>query len=330
MANMGRALMSGLVQGFGKYANMQYDEKQKAEKAERDQELAKLQQQLKEADAKFREGLKTPQYQTYEATGADGKTVKRTIKSSYDPKNGAMEETVGESVVAPKEPRAETDREFYQRDPEGYAKYKASGQRPLMGGAGGGETLGFEGYEAMSPERQSLYDRWKGRATRKDQEAADRKWLATEEQKAVSDFDSTASDFTARQSLLGAFGIDPKDPKARDKYAKAYRADLEARFNPGEAPPLMSDADAPSSFPKFQGQDFAPKADIFSSSSSQTPQSKPVGADKAAAKSKAGDNPPEVQALIAQAEKAIQGGADAEKVKARLNDMLKSKGYSLK
>ena len=40
--------------------------------------------------------------------------------------------------------------------------------------------------------------------------------------------------------------------------------------------------------------------------------------------------PPDVQALIAQAEQAIQKGADAAKVKARLNEMLKAKGYSIK
>jgi len=121
----------------------------------------------------------------------------------------------------------------------------------------------------MDPERRALYDRWKGRATSKDQEAADRKWLATEEQKAISDFDSTASDRTARRNLLAGFGIDPESPDARKQYAKAYRADLESRFNPGEKSgpaPLLESARGPGqAFPPFSDE-FAPKTDIFSSS----------------------------------------------------------------
>ena len=121
----------------------------------------------------------------------------------------------------------------------------------------------------MDPERRALYDRWKGRATSKDQEAADRKWLATEEQKAISDFDSTASDRTSRKNLLSGFGIDPESPDARKQYAKAYRADLESRFNPGEKSeptPLMESAGGRGeAYPAF-GDEFAPKTDIFSSS----------------------------------------------------------------
>ena len=119
----------------------------------------------------------------------------------------------------------------------------------------------------MDPERRALYDRWKGRATSKDQEAADRKWLAAEEQKAIRDFDSTASDRTARRNLLAGFGIDPESPDARKQYAKAYRKDLESRFNPGEQPGAaqMESARGPGqAFPPFSDE-FAPKTDIFSS-----------------------------------------------------------------
>jgi hypothetical protein len=271
MASLGRALMAGLVAGGAKFADMKMDEKQKAADAERQQKLLDLQKQLMQESERFKASLKSPQYQTIEDTGPDGKTVKRTIRSSYDPESqGFVEKDVGSAVVPPKQERAESEAEFFARDPKGFAAYKASGRAPSGSGSGSGEEgFGFEDYESMDPERRSLYDRWKGRASVKDQEAADRKWLAQEEQKAVGDFDSTASDYTARNNLLGAFGIDPKDPKAREKYAKAYRTDLESRFNPGEKPepaPIMESARGPGqAYPKFGSDSFAPKTDIFAS-----------------------------------------------------------------
>lgn len=136
MASIGRALMGGLAQGFGAFANMKYNEKQKAEQAERDQELAKLTQQLKEETARFEASLKPAQYQTIEDTGEDGKTVKRTIRSSYDPETqGFVETEVGSAIVPPKQERAESDAEFFARDPKAFAEYNASKRRPLVGGS---------------------------------------------------------------------------------------------------------------------------------------------------------------------------------------------------
>lgn len=297
MANMGRALMSGLVQGFGKYANMQYDEKQKAEQAERDQELAKLQQQVKQADAEFQQGLKPAEYQTFEVQGEDGKTYKRTVKSSYDKDKGRVEETVGESVVEPKEKRAETAIEMYQRDPEAYADMQARARRPLMGSRDESPEKAPKASTLTSAEMDAMFG------------TVDRNGVTTVDPKAYRQF----LGYQARNSA--------NDPKFRDaKYAAQQWAN-QVGVDPEEELPGAFRVDTPS----MESASEKPSAPVAPS-----PQAKPVGADKAAAKSKAGDNPPEVQALIAQAEKAIQGGADAEKVKARLNDMLKSKGYSLK
>lgn len=340
MASIGRALMGGLAHGFGAFANMKYDEKQKAEQAERDQELAKLTQQLKEEAARFDASLNPAQYQTIEDTGPDGKTIKRTIKSRYDRDQGPIEEEVGSVTIDPKDDRVAVEREMalYDADPDKYRKFKLAGQRPLVSSGGSdSETFGFDEYETMAPERRALFDRWKGRASAKDQGAADRRWLAEETQKAVSDYDSTASDFTARQNLLGAFGISPDDPKARQKYRDAYKADLESQFPTGDEPetpkgkPLMeSIGGSERPYPKFDREPFSPKQDIFSEAGpSQGADAAPKPKD-AAAKDEKANVPPEIQTLMAQAEKAIKSGADPAQVKARLNDMLKAKGYSLK
>lgn len=265
--------MAGLVAGGAKYADMKLDEKQKAEQAERDKKLMELQQKVMEANARFKASLDPDKYQTIEDTDADGRTVKRTIRSGYDDaRGGKFSEEVGSAILP------EAVKNIDPNSPEGIrarlefeaGKERISPRRSAGGSSGtGGEALGFEDYETMDPERRDLYNQWKGRAARKDQEAADRKWLATEEQKAISDFDSTASDRTARKNLLAGFGIDPESPDARKQYAKAYRADLESRFNPGEKSeptPLMENAGGRGeAYPAF-GDEFAPKTDIFSSS----------------------------------------------------------------
>jgi hypothetical protein len=272
MASLGRALMAGLVAGGAKYADMKLDEKQKAEQAERDKKLMELQQKVMEANARFKASLDPDKYQTIEDTDADGRTVKRTIRSGYDDaRGGKFSEEVGSAILP------EAVKNIDPNSPEGIrarlefeaGKERISPRRSAGGSSGtGGEALGFEDYETMDPERRALYDRWKGRASSKDQEAADRKWLAAEEQKAIRDFDSTASDRTARRNLLAGFGIDPESPDARKQYAKAYRKDLESRFNPGEQPgaaPMESARGPGQAFPPFSDE-FAPKTDIFSSS----------------------------------------------------------------
>lgn len=321
MANMGRALMSGLVQGFGKYANMQYDEKQKAEEAERDQELAKLQQKLKQESQRFEQSLKPAQYQTYEVTGKDGATMKRTVKSSYDPKNGAMEETVGESVVEPKEKRAETAIEYAQRDPEGYAKMQAMERRPTVGDSG--EVSERERYrQDQLTSREELR-----------QKAINERLARAETNKRMREL-SGAIGASERADEAVRFGFDPKDKNLNDKLRTAILKENMGTYgiDAPEDRPLMESSGAPTSFPKFNGQDFAPKADIFASSSSPSPQAPTAPEKKPTDKPDKGAEkvPPEVQTLISQADKAIQGGADPDKVKARLNDMLKAKGYSLK
>ena len=265
--------MAGLVAGGAKYADMRMDEKQKAEQAERDKKLMELQQKVMEANARLKASLDPDKYQTIEDTDADGRTVKRTIRSGYDDaRGGKFSEEVGSAIlpeavknIDPNSPEGIRARLEFEAGKERISPSRSAGGK---GGPDSDTALGFEDYETMDPERRALYDRWKGRATSKDQEAADRKWLATEEQKAISDFDSTASDRTARRNLLAGFGIDPESPDARKQYAKAYRKDLESRFNPGEQPgaaPMESARGPGQAFPPFSDE-FAPKTDIFSSS----------------------------------------------------------------
>ena len=271
MANKWAAALMG---GLGAAANIQ-SQRQAAEQKKQDAiDLAEAARIAEERRAKYRATYAAPQYQTIKDTGPDGQMRERTIRSSYDPETqGFVETDVGSAILPQKDGRTafEVEAAYAEANPEKYAAMKAAGRAPRGGGAGSGggtEALGFEDYETMDPERRALYDRWKGRATSKDQEAADRKWLATEEQKAISDFDSTASDRTARKNLLSGFGIDPESPDARKQYAKAYRKDLESRFNPGEQPgaaPMESARGPGQAFPPFSDE-FAPKTDIFSSS----------------------------------------------------------------
>lgn len=129
--------MAGLVAGGAKYAGMKMDEKDKAAQAEREQELMKLQQKVMEANERFKASLKVPQYQTIKDTGPDGQTQERTIRSSYDPEAMGFTETeVGSAILPDKQGRAETDAEFFARDPVAFKEYKSAGRAP-RGSSGG-------------------------------------------------------------------------------------------------------------------------------------------------------------------------------------------------
>lgn len=140
MANLGRALMAGLVAGGAKYADMKLDEMQKAEQAERDKKLLELQQKVMEANERFKASLKAPEYQTVEDTDDQGRTTKRTIRSSYDPKvQGFTETEVGTAILPEKDGRTafEVEAAYAEANPEKYAAMKAAGRKPSGGGNGG-------------------------------------------------------------------------------------------------------------------------------------------------------------------------------------------------
>lgn len=263
MANMGQALLSGLVQGFDKYAGMKVDEKQKAEKAQRDQELAKLQQQLREAAARFEQGLKPAQYQTVEDTGPDGKTVKRTIKSRYDENKGPVEEIVGEAIIEPKDTRTNTERdlELYQRDPDAFSAMKRAGQRPLLGGGG---TRGDV------TERDRFLQEQLNERTKIQQEA-----ITSRSRQAA--LNSRMEDYSGREGSqlmkedAPNYGLDPNDKDLRKKMRAALRVDIFGGEDSDSPRPLMDSARGPEPTYPASGvqpaQDFAPKEDVFSTKS---------------------------------------------------------------
>jgi len=141
MASLGRALMAGLVAGGAKYADKKMDEKQKAEEAERNQKLMELQRKLQQEQARFEASLKAPQYQTFEDTDDQGRTIKRTIRSSYDADKGLIEEELGSAVVQPKDERSAIEHEYalYQKDPSGYAAMQQA-KKARSGGGGSSDA----------------------------------------------------------------------------------------------------------------------------------------------------------------------------------------------
>lgn len=141
MASLGRALMAGLVAGGAKYADKKMDEKQKAEEAERNQKLMELQRKLQQEQARFEASLKAPQYQTFEDTDDQGRTIKRTIRSSYDADKGLLEEELGSAVVQPKDERSAIEHEYalYQKDPSGYAAMQQA-KKARSGGGGSSDA----------------------------------------------------------------------------------------------------------------------------------------------------------------------------------------------
>ena len=224
--------MAGLVAGGAKYADMKMDEKQKAEDAQRQQKLMDLQRQLMQANAIFKTKLEPPKINTIEDTGPDGQTIKRTIRSTFDPESlGYTDEEIGKAVVPAKDDRSSIEREYElsKRDPKGYAAMKQAGRRPAGDGSGGAsDRVTFEEYSSWPQERKDAYDRYKGRAIKPDEDAKDRKWVTNQTAVAMRDFNKKPA--YEQEPLLKSAGIDPSDPDAAKKYRNSIRDDLKTQM----------------------------------------------------------------------------------------------------
>lgn len=231
MANLGRALMSGLVAGFGQYAGMKMDEKQKAEQAERDRKLAELQDKLMRQKAQFEASLKGDTFNTFEDTDAQGNTVKRTLRSGYDPEKGKYSEEVGSAVQTPKDTRSafEREAEFFKNDPSTYTAMKRAGQRPLMPSAGGeSDKVTAADYAAMTPEARAMYDRYKGRAEHTDEDARLKRIAVSQLNTRMRDFDKKEA--RDRKADYASFGIDPNSSDARKQLRDAMQSEIFGSF----------------------------------------------------------------------------------------------------
>ena len=260
MADFGLALLDGLGAGLNAYGNMQRNEAQKAEEAKNAEAAAKLTQKLKEASQRFEESLKPAQYQTVEDTGPDGKTVKRTIKSVYDPERGRIEEQVGSVAIEPKDTRTNTERdlELYQRDPDAFSAMKRAGQRPLLGGGG---TRGDV------TERDRFLQEQLNERTKIQQEA-----ITSRSRQAA--LNSRMEDYSGREGSqlmkedAPNYGLDPNDKDLRKKMRAALRVDIFGGEDSDSPRPLMDSARGPEPTYPASGvqpaQDFAPKEDVFS------------------------------------------------------------------
>lgn len=103
----------------------------KRQEDERDAEIKRLADLAKEDRARLRQ-LQGPatRYQT-KRNGPGGEMIEEVNEESYNPETEARESKVISSYTAPpKEKRAETDQEAFDRDPVAYAARKAAGRAP--------------------------------------------------------------------------------------------------------------------------------------------------------------------------------------------------------
>lgn len=231
MASLGRALMGGLVAGFGQYANNRMDEKQKAEQAEHEQKLLELQERLKQSQAKFEASLRPDTISTFEDTDEQGNTIKRTIRSGYDPVKGKYSEEVGSAAIPEKDTRSafEREAEFFKNDPSTYTAMKRAGQRPLMSSAAGqDDSVSAAEYAAMTPEARDMYDRYKGRAQKTDEDARLKRIAVSQVNARMKDFDKKEA--RDRKEDYAAFGVDPASKDARKQLRDAVSAEIFGSF----------------------------------------------------------------------------------------------------
>lgn len=221
------AFSTGLMGGLGdtlSFLGQRYlsdkDEKDKqaredakmAQQAGYNQQLELLKEKAAQAHAEFEKSIAPPSFQTYEATDDQGRTVKRTVKSTYDMgKHARNDEQVGEATV-PK-------------------------PAPLMHNVINGDTEYTQKYDPMTGETSTVGSpgrRWKadsGRDTAHDDAVAERQ-SATEENKnrrvaltatnaKMREFDNYGS--SDKERTFSGYGI---DPKAADAHAKLHAAIL--------------------------------------------------------------------------------------------------------
>ena len=222
---MNGAILDALAAGFQAYGGYKLDQNPRAQKKEEDTELARLAEIAAERKAKFAASLQPDRIDTFEDTGPDGTTIKRTMRSGYDPERGKYSEEVGSAKVAV------VPRNIDPNSPEGIeAKLRFEREKAKLNPAGGGrgssdkESISFEDYQAMAPEQREAYDRFKGRAIKPDEEGKDRKAVTTEINRVMRDFDKKEA--YEQKTVLEQAGIDPKLPDARDRYKMMKRDDF--------------------------------------------------------------------------------------------------------
>lgn len=245
---IGDALLDGLMGGLSQYGSQVQQQKDIQRQRQQKDEEARYARVAAEQMAKFKASLEPPRYQTIKDT-IDGQLAERTIRSAYDPTSGGYAETEVGRAEIPREPKAPTVRTFTeggvqidkQFNPQtgGWDAIGAPSPRWRPGGGGDGESGGrngdvsFDVYQSWDPERRAAYDRFRGRAERKDFDREDEKFVSAEISRAMRDF----NDENKRPAMLASFGIelsrkDQKDPKkleaARQRIRQRVRDELKS------------------------------------------------------------------------------------------------------
>lgn len=186
----------------------------KRQEEARDAEIKRLADVAKEARDRVKKQDEAPSHFVTKRTGPGGATIEETNEQRWNPETQSYESRVISSYDIPaKEKRAETDIEFMQRDPEGYAKMHELERGPA---------------KPSTPKEP------------KDTSAADAKDLNKAVDSAMNSF--RGMDQEERAAELSSYGIDPAAGDARAKYENVIRSELTRRFSgqpAGEAQPAL-------------------------------------------------------------------------------------------
>lgn len=223
------AFSTGLMGGLGdtlSFLGQRYlsdkDEKDKqsredakmAQQAGYNQQLEILKEKAAQAQKEFDESLKAPNFQTYEATDDQGRTVKRTVKSTYDiGKHARNDEQVGEAPVAMPAPVLhdviDGDTQYTQKfDP-------LTGQTSTVGSPG-------RRWKADSG-RDTAHDDAVAARQEKTEENKNRRVALTVTNVKMREFDKGDTD--DKTATYKGYGINPGDSDAHAKLHAAILAD---------------------------------------------------------------------------------------------------------
>jgi hypothetical protein len=216
----------GLMGGLGdtlsflgqRYLNDK-DEKEKqaredakmAQQAGYQQQLEMLKEKAAQAHAEFEKSISPPSFQTYETTDDQGRTVKRTVKSTYDAaKHARNDEQVGEAPVPQPAPIMHN---IINGDTEYTQAYDPLTGKTSVVGAPGKRWKGNEGVDEEA----------KARRAEDNQHALDRRQAMRSIDAEMKEF-NRASNYD-KEKAYQKMGIDPAAKDAAQQYRAAVTAD---------------------------------------------------------------------------------------------------------
>lgn len=182
-----------------------------AQQAGYQQQLEILKEKAAQAHTEFEESIRGPKYETYETTNDQGQTVKRTVRSSYDPtQKKRIEDTLGEAPVPKPAP---TMRNVINGDMESTQQYDSNTGQWSTVGSPGRRWKGSDGVDEDAKTRRA----------EDNQHALDRRAAQRSIDAEMKEF-NRASGYD-KQKAYEKMGIDPNAKDAATQYRSAITAD---------------------------------------------------------------------------------------------------------